>query len=58
VEANVDKDNTASIVLLERNNFVKEAHYKENYYFEGKFIDSVIYSLIDTSRDPSWYTAI
>jgi len=46
VEANVDKENIASIKLLERNNFVKEAHFRENYFFEGKFIDSVIYSLI------------
>lgn len=50
IEANVDKENTASIRLLERNNFVKEAHFKENYFFDGKFIDSVIYSLIKPSR--------
>lgn len=47
VEANVDKENIASIRLLEKNNFTKEAHFKENYYFEGRFIDSVIYSLIN-----------
>ncbi len=51
IEANVDKENTASIRLLERNNFVKEAHFKENYYFDGKFIDSVIYSLIKPTRE-------
>jgi ribosomal-protein-alanine N-acetyltransferase len=50
IEANVDKDNVASIKLLERNKFVKEAHYKENYFFEGKFIDSVIYSLINCKQ--------
>ncbi len=46
VEANVDKENLASIRLLERNNFTREAHFKENYYFNGRFIDSVIYSLL------------
>jgi len=46
IEANVDKANLASIRLLERNGFVREAHFRENYYFEGKFIDSVIYSLV------------
>ena len=58
IEANVDKDNAASIRLLERNNFVKEAHYKENYFFEGKFIDSVIYSLIDHSKLPGFYATV
>jgi len=50
IEANVDKDNLPSIRLLERNNFVKEAHFRENYFFEGRFIDSVIYSLINDQR--------
>jgi ribosomal-protein-alanine N-acetyltransferase len=46
VQANVDPLNTASIKLLERKGFVREAHFKENYYFNGNFIDSVIYSLL------------
>ena len=46
LEANVNPLNIASIRLLERNNFVKEAHFKENYYFDGKYLDSVIYSLL------------
>ena len=39
--------NTASRKLLERNNFVREAYHKENYYYNGKFLDSAIYSLIN-----------
>jgi [ribosomal protein S5]-alanine N-acetyltransferase len=31
VEANVNPENIASIKLLERNNFVREAYFKENY---------------------------
>jgi [ribosomal protein S5]-alanine N-acetyltransferase len=26
--------------------FVREAYFRENFYFRGKFLDSVIYSLI------------
>lgn len=50
VEANVNPHNEASIRLLERNGFVKEAHFKENYYYDGKFLDSVIYSLLTPLR--------
>ncbi len=46
LEANVNPDNAASIKLLERNGFVREAYFRENFYFEGKFEDSAIYSLI------------
>jgi RimJ/RimL family protein N-acetyltransferase len=46
IEANVNPDNAASIKLLQRNNFVREAYHKENYYFNGKFLDSAIYSLL------------
>ena len=46
IEANVNPDNAASIRLLEKNGFVREAYFKENYYFDGKFLDSAIYSLI------------
>ncbi len=47
IEANVNPNNLASIKLLERNRFVKEAYFKENYYYDGKFLDTVIYSLIN-----------
>jgi ribosomal-protein-alanine N-acetyltransferase len=46
VEANVNPDNTPSIKLLERNNFSREAYFKENYFYDGKFLDTVIYSLL------------
>ena len=46
VEANVNPNNAASIKLLEKNNFFREAYHKENYYYNGKFLDSAIYSLI------------
>jgi ribosomal-protein-alanine N-acetyltransferase len=47
IEANVNPANVASIKLLERKGFIREAYFKENFYFEGKFLDSAIYSLIN-----------
>jgi ribosomal-protein-alanine N-acetyltransferase len=38
IEANVDPRNQASIKLLERNGFVREAYYRENHYFNGEFL--------------------
>ena len=48
IEANVNPSNAASIKLLEKHGFVKEAHFRENYYFNGKFLDSGIYSLLSS----------
>ncbi len=47
-EANVSPENTPSRKLLEKNNFKQEAHFKENFYWEGEFLDSIIYSLVKT----------
>lgn len=46
VEANVNPANAASIKILERNGFVREAYFRENYFYNGKFLDSMIYSLL------------
>lgn len=46
VEANVNPSNSASIKLLEKNKFVREGYFRENYYYNGKFLDSAIYSLL------------
>lgn len=46
VEANVNPENEASKKILLKNNFVQEAYFKENYYFEGRFLDSAIFSLL------------
>jgi len=47
LEAVIDPDNIASEQLLIKHKFVKEGHFKENGFFEGKFIDAVIYSRIN-----------
>jgi len=48
VDANVNPENMASIKLLERNNFIREAYLKESWYYDGKFLDAVIYSRVNT----------
>ena len=44
VEANINPGNKASMQLLESAGFEKEAYFKENYFYNGKFSDSIIYS--------------
>ena len=46
IEAIIDPKNAASEKVLQKNGFVKEAHIIENGYYEGKFLDTVIYSLL------------
>ncbi len=46
IEANINPGNQASAALLESCGFVQEAYFRENFYANGKFLDSVIYSLV------------
>lgn len=46
VEAWINPVNTASRRLAEKNGFVQEAYYRENVFFDGRFQDSVVYSLL------------
>ena len=50
IEANINPGNDASRQMLLKHNFVKEAYFKENYYFNGKFLDSEIYSLLKNTK--------
>ena len=47
IEANVNPNNSSSIKLLEKIGFRKEAYFRENFLFDGKFLDSIIYSLLE-----------
>lgn len=51
VEAIINSENSASAKVLEKNKFVKEAHFKENEFYNRKFYDTVIYSVLKTK----WY---
>lgn len=50
LEANLDKHNLASEKLIQKLGFQKEALLRENYYFDGEYIDSLIYGLLATDR--------
>lgn len=47
IEANTDPENEGSGGVLEKHGFVQEAYFKENFFFEGQFLDSRIYSKIN-----------
>lgn len=47
IEAIIDPENFASEKVLQKNGFVKEAHLKENEYYDGRFLDTVIYSILN-----------
>ena len=49
IEGKVNPANTASIKLMERNKFIREAYFKEDYYKDGKFGDTGVYSLLSES---------
>jgi len=49
IEANINPKNEKSRQLLLNLGFCKEAYFKENYYFNGNFIDSEIYSLLESN---------
>ncbi len=48
VEANINVGNDASAAILQACGFRKEAHFRENYFFDGRFLDSIIYSRLST----------
>ncbi len=46
IEADVNPANSPSIKLITKMGFIKEAHFRENYFFRNTFLDSAIYSLL------------
>jgi ribosomal-protein-alanine N-acetyltransferase len=47
IEAILDPKNTGSEKVLLKNGFVKEAHLLENEYYDGRFLDTLIYSILN-----------
>jgi len=43
----IDPNNNKSIQLVERIGFRKEAHFVENLFINGKWVDDLIYALIE-----------
>lgn len=46
LEANVNPANAASARLLEKAGFRQEAYFRENYYYNGRFLDSQIFCML------------
>lgn len=46
VEGHITPLNLASAKILESTGFVREAYFKEDFFFNGKFEDTAIYSLL------------
>lgn len=44
--ASIDPINTASIKLVERLGFRREAHFVESIFFHGKWVDDLIYAVL------------
>ncbi len=49
IEAVINPNNAGSAALLEKNGFIREAYYKENYHYNGQFLDSAVYSLLKSN---------
>lgn len=47
IEAHINPENTGSASLLQSVGFVKEAHLKEAFYYNGIFKDTIIYSKLN-----------
>jgi ribosomal-protein-alanine N-acetyltransferase len=47
IEAILDPKNGGSEKVLLKNGFVKEAHLLENEYYDGRFLDTLIYSILN-----------
>lgn len=49
--ASIDPENKNSIRLVERIGFRKEAHFVESLFINGKWVDDLIYALIEKDWD-------
>ncbi len=50
IEANINPLNAASRRVLEKQGFRQEGFFKENYYYNGKFLDTELFSLLQIYR--------
>ncbi|OSZ79052.1 alanine acetyltransferase [Chitinophagaceae bacterium IBVUCB1] len=46
IEAIIQPPNTASVNLIEKAGFVREAYFKDYTYHNGQYLDQLVYSLI------------
>lgn len=51
IEAQINPENTASAAILSTTGFIKEAHFKENFLFNGVFRDTTVYSKLQGNTE-------
>jgi ribosomal-protein-alanine N-acetyltransferase len=51
IEANINPANAGSAAVLRSTGYTREAYFRENFYFNGMFKDSEIYSLINSGEN-------
>jgi RimJ/RimL family protein N-acetyltransferase len=47
--ASVDPRNVASVRVLEKSGFVKEAHFRQSEWFKGAWADDAVYAVLSTT---------
>lgn len=50
ISASIDPDNVDSIKLMERLGLRKEAHFKESLWWNGRWVDDIIYAMLAKER--------
>lgn len=50
IEANLDPNNKASERVLQKAGFIKEGYFKEDFYFRGKFYDTLTYGKVNPNK--------
>ena len=50
IKANINVENEASRQILIKHGFVKEAHFKQDYYFREQFLDTEVYGLLNPNH--------
>ncbi len=46
IAGHINPQNVASGIVLEKCGFVREAYFKEDFFFRGRFSDTAVYSLL------------
>jgi ribosomal-protein-alanine N-acetyltransferase len=57
VEAQIEPNNQGSRRVLEKLGFVQEGYFRQNYFFDGEFTDTAVFSLLKTDWQASISTA-
>jgi len=51
IEAHIDPANLGSAKVLQKLNFIREAYFRENYFYNGQFTDTAVFSLLNSTSN-------